>query len=42
LLALLTIRDLPWLARDKYETIDAQAFGTGTQNGQNIDILAIV
>jgi len=26
------------LARDKYETIDAQAFGTGTQLGQNIGV----
>jgi hypothetical protein len=26
------------LARDKYETIDAQAFGTGTQMGQNIGV----
>jgi hypothetical protein len=25
-------------ARDKYETIDAQAFGTGTQMGQNIGV----
>jgi hypothetical protein len=29
---------VPVLARDKYETIDAQAFGTGTQMGQNIGI----
>src|SRR5271156_729187 len=28
----------PGLARDKYETIDAQAFGTGTQLGQNIGV----
>ena len=26
------------LARDKYETIDAQAYGTGTQLGQNIGV----
>jgi hypothetical protein len=26
------------LARDKYETIEAQAFGTGTQTGQNIGV----
>ncbi len=25
-------------ARDKYETVDAQAFGTGTQLGQNIGV----
>jgi len=34
---LLTIA-APVSARDKYETIDAQAFGTGTQMGQNIGI----
>ena len=28
----------PGYARDKYETIDAQAFGTGTQLGQNIGV----
>jgi hypothetical protein len=28
----------PGIARDKYETIDAQAFGTGTQMGQNIGV----
>jgi hypothetical protein len=28
----------PGFARDKYETIEAQAFGTGTQLGQNIGI----
>jgi len=28
----------PVSARDKYETIEAQAFGTGTQTGQNIGI----
>ncbi|RZU43517.1 hypothetical protein [Edaphobacter modestus] len=28
----------PVSARDKYETIDAQAFGTGTQMGRNIGI----
>ena len=29
---------IPVSARDKYETIDAQAFGTGAQMGQNIGI----
>jgi hypothetical protein len=29
-------------ARDKYETIDAQAFGTGTQMGRNIGITVII
>jgi hypothetical protein len=28
----------PGFARDKYETIEAQAFGTGTQMGRNIGI----
>ncbi len=28
----------PGFARDKYETIDAQAYGTGTQMGQNIGV----
>ena len=28
----------PGLARDKYETIEAQAFGTGTQMGENIGV----
>ena len=28
----------PGFARDKAETIDAQAFGTGTQMGQNIGV----
>jgi hypothetical protein len=36
--AVLMIGTLPGFARDKYETIDAQAFGTGTQLGQNIGV----
>jgi hypothetical protein len=32
------IGTLPCIARDKYETIDAQAFGTGSQMGQNIGV----
>jgi hypothetical protein len=28
----------PGFARDKYESIDAQAYGTGTQMGQNIGV----
>jgi hypothetical protein len=35
-IALLAIH--PGFARDKYETIEAQAFGTGTQLGQNIGV----
>jgi hypothetical protein len=38
LLGLLMTISLPVLARDKNETIDATAFGTGTQMGQNIGI----
>jgi len=34
----LMIGTFPGLARDKYETIDAQAYGTGTQLGQNIGV----
>jgi hypothetical protein len=35
---IVTIGTLPGFARDKYETIDAHAFGTGTQMGQNIGV----
>jgi hypothetical protein len=42
LLVLLTIGSLPGFARAKYETIDAQAFGTSTQMGQNIGITIII
>jgi hypothetical protein len=38
LLAGLVTADRTSFARDKYETIDAQAFGTGTQMGQNIGV----
>ena len=38
LVGALMIGTLPGFARDKYETIDAQAFGTGTQLGQNIGV----
>jgi hypothetical protein len=38
LVGALVIVTLPGLARDKFETIDAQAFGTGTQMGQNIGV----
>src|SRR5271154_6263006 len=34
----LMIGTLSGFARDKYESIDAQAFGTGTQMGQNIGV----
>jgi hypothetical protein len=42
LLAILLIGSNSGFARDKYETIDAQAFGTGTQMGQNIGITIII
>jgi hypothetical protein len=38
LVGALVIGSIPGFARDKYETIDAQAFGTGTQMGQNIGV----
>jgi hypothetical protein len=38
LLAFLLVGNRPAFSRDKYETIEAQAFGTGTQMGQNIGV----
>jgi hypothetical protein len=38
----LLIGILPGFARDKYETIEAQAFGTGSQMGQNIGVTVII
>src|ERR1700749_5254720 len=35
-LAVILVGSRPAFSRDKNETIDAQAFGTGTQMGQNI------
>jgi hypothetical protein len=40
--ALLSIGSVQGFAKEKYETIDAQAFGTGTQMGQNIGITIII
>jgi hypothetical protein len=37
-LGVILIEKSPVFARDKYETIDAQAFGTGTQMGANIGV----
>jgi hypothetical protein len=34
----LAVAGRPGFARDKYETIDAQAYGTGSQLGQNIGV----
>src|ERR1700689_667225 len=38
LLGLLVVGTIPGFAREKNETIDATAFGTGTQMGQNIGV----
>jgi hypothetical protein len=38
LLAVLATVGRPSFARDKYETIDAQAYGTGTQEGRSIGV----
>jgi len=38
LLAFMLAGSRPAFSRDKYETIDAQAFGTGTQMGANIGV----
>ena len=38
LIGLLLVASLPGFARDKNETIDATAFGTGTQLGANIGV----
>ena len=38
MLGILVTATITASARDKYETIDAQAFGTGTQLGQNIGV----
>jgi hypothetical protein len=37
-LVTLLVTGRPGFARDKYETIDAQAFGNGSQMGQNIGV----
>jgi hypothetical protein len=41
-IVLLSIAASSGFAREKYETIDAQAFGTGTQMGQNIGITVTI
>jgi hypothetical protein len=41
-IVLLSIAASSGFARDKYETIQAQAFGTGTQLGQNIGITVTI
>jgi len=42
LAGILMIGTLPGIAREKYETIDATAFGTGTQMGQNIGVTLMI
>ena len=42
LLALLTIGNVSGFARDKYETLTAQAFGTSTQMGQTVSVTVII
>jgi hypothetical protein len=42
LLAILLMGSQSGFARDKYETIDAQAFGTGTQMAQNFGITVTI
>jgi len=37
-LAVMLVGSRPAFSRDKYETIDAQAYGTGTQMGANIGV----
>ena len=40
--AILSMTAIPGLARDKYETIDAQAYGTSTQMGKNFTVRLII
>jgi hypothetical protein len=42
MLCLMLAGSSPAFSRDKYETIEAQAFGTGTQTGQNIGVSLII
>lgn len=42
LISLLLIGSVPGLAREKDETIDATAFGTSTQMGQNFSLTVII
>ena len=39
---LLAMISLPGFARDKYETIDATAYGTSTQLGRNVGVTVII
>ena len=42
MLCLMLAGSSPAFSRDKYETIEAQAFGTGTQTGQNIGVTLLI
>jgi len=42
ILLLLAMISLPGFARDKYETIDATAYGTSTQLGKNVGVTLII
>ncbi len=42
LVSLLFVEALPGFARDKYETINAQAFGTSTQTGKNVGVTILI
>jgi hypothetical protein len=42
LTCLLMLGSVPGFSRDKYETIDATAWGTGTQLGKNIGVTLII
>ncbi len=42
ILGLMVVGSLPGYCRDKYETIDATAWGTSTQMGRNIGITLII
>lgn len=42
MLGLMIIAAIPGFARDKYETIDATAFGTSTQLGRNVGVTLII
>ncbi len=41
-LLLMTMISLPGFAREKYETIDATAYGTSTQLGRNVGVTVII
>lgn len=42
LLGVMTIGSIPGFCRDKFETIDAQAYGTSTQMGSNVGVTIII